>query len=396
VRAVAVPGFAGTGRVVRITFILWDGNIGGAERVTVALAGQLRRMEVETCVLFVGDVDRLAPQLSSQHVPYQSLGLGRGASVVTHPMRLRKMIRRLRPDVVIAGTVGYLGAAVRATGFRGPLVGVEHGQLIEICDRGRLRHPKGWLDRLSGVATYDAEVAVSRYMLNLATRGPHARRVLLIPHGVNTDAAPPSIPPLAAQELIVGYAGRLFPGKGVDRLITAVSILANRDPGSRVSVQVAGDGEMRRKWERLAQTLGIGDRVRFLGWTDDVVGHWARCHVAVAPNDRFVESFNVSVAEAMAAGRPTIVTDRGALPELVLAQSTGTVVPAADDRALADALAAYACDPDRVHAEGAAARRRATENYSLTQSAQRYLALADELVAALRSGRVVRRARPPG
>jgi glycosyltransferase involved in cell wall biosynthesis len=200
---------------------------------------------------------------------------------------------------------------------------------------------------------------------------------------------------VAAQELTVGYAGRLFPGKGVDRLIRAVSILADRDPGCRVYVQVAGDGEMRRTWERLAQSLGIGDRVRFLGWTDDVVGHWACCHVAVAPNDRFVESFNVSVVEAMAAGRPTIVTDRGALPELVVTQGTGMVVPAADDRALAAALAAYASDPDRVHTEGAAARRRAAENYSLTQSAQRYLALADELVGRPRSGRIAYRAGRP-
>ena len=96
---------------MRITFILWDGKIGGAERVSVALAGQLRRMAVETCVLFVGDAGRLVPQLSSQDVPYQSLGLSRRVSVVTHPVRLRKMIHRLRPDVVIAGAVGYLGAA---------------------------------------------------------------------------------------------------------------------------------------------------------------------------------------------------------------------------------------------------------------------------------------------
>jgi glycosyltransferase involved in cell wall biosynthesis len=381
---------------LRITFILWDGNIGGAERVSVALAGRLRRMAVETCVLFVGGAGRLVPQLSSEDVPYESLGLRRGALVVTHPARLRKVIRRLRPDVVIVGTVGYLGAAVRATGFRGPLIGVEHGQLIEICDRGRLRHPKGWLDRMTGVATYDAEVAVSRYMLGLAKRGPHVRRVVLIPHGVDTDTTPPSIPPLAAQALTVGYAGRLFPGKGVDRLIRAVSILADCDPACKVHLQVAGDGEMRRTWERLAQSLGIADRVRFLGWTDDVVGHWARCHVAVAPNDRFVESFNVSVVEAMAAGRPTIVTDRGALPELVLTQSTGMVVPAADEHALAAALAGYVRDPDRVYTEGAAARRRATENYSLTQSAQRYLALADELVVGSRGSRVVYRARTPG
>jgi glycosyltransferase involved in cell wall biosynthesis len=71
------------------------------------------------------------------------------------------------------------------------------------------------------------------------------------------------------------------------------------------------------------------------------------------------------------------------------------VVPAADEHALAVALAGYVRDPDRVYTEGAAARRRAAENYSLSQSAQRYLALADELVVGSRGGRVVYRARTP-
>jgi glycosyltransferase involved in cell wall biosynthesis len=55
-------------------------------------------------------------------------------------------------------------------------------------------------------------------------------------------------------------------------------------------------------------------------------------------------------------------------------------VPGASDSALAAAVSYYVHDPARVHTEGAAARRRAVANYSLLRSAQRYLALADELL----------------
>jgi glycosyltransferase involved in cell wall biosynthesis len=185
----------------------------------------------------------------------------------------------------------------------------------------------------------------------------------------------------------VGFAGRLYPGKGLDRLIRAVSLLRGLEPDRRVVVRVAGDGEMRAAWQALASELGVGDAIEFLGWCDDIAAHWARCHVAVAPNDGFVESFGMSVLEAMAAGRATVVTDRGALPELVAAAVTGQVVGAGDERALAVALARYARDPAELRAHGAAAHRRAATEYSLLRSAARYLGLATELLDESRAPR---------
>jgi glycosyltransferase involved in cell wall biosynthesis len=365
---------------VRITFLLWNGDIGGAERVSVALAGQLRRMAVETSVLFVCGPGHLIPQLSLERVPHESLELGRGASITVHPARLHRAIRTLRPDVVIAVAVGYLGASVRAAGFRGPIIGVEHGNLLRIADRSPVGRVIGWADRLSGVATYDAEIAISHYMLAAVKRRPHARRVALIPHGVRTDDEPPSMLSIGGREITLGYAGRLFPGKGVDRLMRAIATLGRAEPATKVLLRVAGEGERRAPWEALARDLGMSERVTFLGQVDDIGDHWAHCHVAVTPTDGLVESFGMSVVEAMAAGRPTIVTDRGALAELVVPGGTGCVVPGASDSALAAAVSYYVHDPARVHTEGAAARRRAVANYSLLRSAQRYLALADELL----------------
>jgi len=372
---------------VRITFVLWRGDIGGAERVTVALAGELRRMSVEADILFVCDADRLAGQMAAESVPYAELGHDRGSRIVAHPLRLRRMLRRLRPDVVVAVAVGYLGAVVRAAGFRGPLVGVEHGVLIEISAGPWRHHLKGWADRLIGIGAYDAEVAISEYMRELIGRGPHARRVVLIPHGVEAPKESPPEPEGGDGELIAGFAGRLHPGKGADRLIRAAAALRDGGPAARVRVRIAGDGEMRGQWQGLAGELGVEDRVEFLGWSDDIAGLWAGCHVAVAPNDVFIESFGMSVLEAMAAGRPTIVTDRGALPELVLPGVTGHVVPAGDDGALARALAAYASDRDAARAHGAAAHRRATDGYTLRRSASGYLELAEDLLARSRPRR---------
>jgi glycosyltransferase involved in cell wall biosynthesis len=218
-------------------------------------------------------------------------------------------------------------------------------------------------------------------MAELVRRRPHARRVVTIAHGVSLGRDAPPMPPLEAGPLVLGYAGRLFPGKGVDVLLRAIALLQRRDTPLPVILRVAGDGECRKAWEELARGLGIADRVSFSGWTEDVIGHWAACHVAVTPSNGFVESFCMSAAEAMLMGRPAIVTDRGALPELVVPGVTGQIAAAGDGRALAAAIAAYALDPRRVSGEGEAARQRIVTHYSLRESASRYLELASELLA---------------
>jgi glycosyltransferase involved in cell wall biosynthesis len=369
----------------RMTFVLWDGHIGGAERVTAALAGELRRSAVDATILFVGDPSRLARQLSDEDVPYASLGLSRGAQVMLRARSLRGALEILRPDAIVTVAVSFLGAALRASGFRGPIIGVEHGELIDIRRRPR-QWVNGWTTRMMGVATHDAEVAVSRYMVDLVSRGPRARRVVCIPHGVRMPPGVPTVPEVKASDLTVGFAGRLVPGKGLDRLISAVALLASREPRHRVVLRIAGDGAMRPQWTRLARDLGIADRVQFLGWTDDLTEHWVRCHLAVAPNDAFIESFGMSVVEAMAAGRATIVTNRGGLPELVVPDTTGQVVAAGDDTALAEALAGYLRRPQKVVLHGAAAHRRAAD-YSLAACAQKYAALASDLVNVARRRR---------
>jgi glycosyltransferase involved in cell wall biosynthesis len=109
---------------------------------------------------------------------------------------------------------------------------------------------------------------------------------------------------------------------------------------------------------------------------------WAECHLAVAPNDTFVESFCLSVAEAMACSRAVIVTALGALPELVARDQTGIVVPAGNPSALAEAILAYVRAPARLAADGAAARARAESQYSLRRCAAEYMSLCTELTPA--------------
>jgi glycosyltransferase involved in cell wall biosynthesis len=371
---------------MKISFVVWDGFIGGAERFAVSLAGELVRRGVKAGVVVVGPGDQLRAQLEREDVPAIHLGLSRGSLVMRHPRLLRQAVERDGAGVAILDGFGYLGTVLRLAGFRGSIIGVEHGVLIHTETLKPTRRLVRRLDRASGVFAHDAEVAVSAFMEQLARRAPHGRRLVRIPHGVRMDRPLPSAPRISANELRIGYAGRLFPGKGLEVLLHALALVARGRDGLSATLAIAGEGPTRPELEKLADTLGVRDRVSFVGWVEDIAEFWSQCHLAVTPNDHLAESFSMSTVEAMACARPTIVSARGALPELVRIGITGAVVPAGDANALASAISGYAQAPDLVPLHGEAAHAFAQGNFRLDRCADRYLDLVHEVALARNAG----------
>ena len=110
---------------------------------------------------------------------------------------------------------------------------------------------------------------------------------------------------------IVGCVSRLAPEKGIDVLIRAMARV-----GRDALLVLAGDGPGVDDCRALAASLGLGDHVRFLGLRNDVERIYAAADVMVMPS-LWDEAFGLVVVEAMAAGRPVVVTRSGAMPELV-------------------------------------------------------------------------------
>ena len=196
---------------------------------------------------------------------------------------------------------------------------------------------------------------------------------MTIPNGVAVDVfAPNGGPP--ARPFTIGWAGRFVPGKGVDVLLRAFG--AAELDGARLVL--AGDGPERSGSERLARELGVAERVDFPGWIAADAGFWRGCDLAVAAPDGWVESFGLSALEAMACGVAVVATRNGGLAEVVEDGVTGRLVRPGDAAALAEAISAYANDPGLRSAHGAAARRRAEAQFSMEETARRYLELFEE------------------
>lgn len=136
------------------------------------------------------------------------------------------------------------------------------------------------------------------------------------------------------------YAGRLQREKRIDLLLRAVARLAVGRPAG-VLLAVFGEGPAREDLTRLAEELGIEDRVDFRGHVAGIAEVWeslGRARVAVQPSER--EGFGLFPLEAMAAGLPVVYCEspESAVPELVRDGIEG-ICTAPEPAALARALA---------------------------------------------------------
>jgi glycosyltransferase involved in cell wall biosynthesis len=189
---------------------------------------------------------------------------------------------------------------------------------------------------------------------------------------------------IPADRPVVGMAGRLRPWKGVDRLIRAAAVIGSRNPGAQFLVVGGSAFEVRDGYAEslphLAAQLNIADKVFFTGQLEDVRPALAAMDVFVHPGDP--EPFGLVNVEAMAMGKPVVAFAHGALPEIVLDQITGILVPPGDLDALVSAVLALLSSPEKAAQMGKAGRARVEAHFTARKMTDAIDALLSDLLAA--------------
>ena len=157
----------------------------------------------------------------------------------------------------------------------------------------------------------------------------------------------------------LGVVGRLVKQKGIKYLIKALSKLRGE---INWTLEIAGNGKLRKRLESLVDRLGLGERCQFLGHIDALPSFYARMDAIIIPS--LFEGFCFVAVEAALAGLPVVASDTSSLTELVVDGETGILVPPCDVDALATAIKRLAEDREMAAAYGAAARRRASECFN--------------------------------
>ncbi len=167
--------------------------------------------------------------------------------------------------------------------------------------------------------------------------------------------------------VLVVQAGLLRREKGLPDLLHAAQRLLH--DGAAVHFLVAGEGPQRQEYEQLSQQLGISPRVTFTGRVCDPLGGglWAACDIACQVS-RWREAFGLTIAEAMASGKPVIGTRIGAIPELIEDGSSGFLVEPGDTAGLAGKIALLARDPRQRQDMGQTGKRICREKFNLQKN----------------------------
>jgi glycosyltransferase involved in cell wall biosynthesis len=219
----------------------------------------------------------------------------------------------------------------------------------------------------------------SRASVSEAFRLP-PERIAAIHDGVDTRTFRPlEIAKRPNEILFVGNSDDQ--NKGARYLIEAFKILDERGVDVHLTFKDRVNAQM---VPRMLRELGLQHRVTFLGRQslDELVRLYNQAQIVVSPS--LYEGFGLPAAEAMACGTPVIATTAGAFPETIVHNETGVLVPPADSRALADAIASLLAEPARRASMGAAGVRRIEDHFSWRVCAERTVELYEEVLASRR------------
>jgi glycosyltransferase involved in cell wall biosynthesis len=227
--------------------------------------------------------------------------------------------------------------------------------------------------------------------LGLSERGPkRAISYSGIPLEDFEAAAGAPMPPRDGGPVIV-LVGRITSWKGQHVFIRAAAQIVKLWPDARfqiVGTPLFGEDAYERDLHAMVNDLGLTASVEFLGFRDDIPRVLANSTILVHAST-IGEPFGRVVAEGMAAGRPIIATDGGALPEIVIRGpidgppapgETGILIPMNDADSMARAIIALLADRPRALAMGQAGRRRVTEHFTVAATVRSIERVYEELL----------------
>jgi glycosyltransferase involved in cell wall biosynthesis len=363
---------------VRLFLMTNSFETGGSERQFAVLA---KNLGPEQFQVHLGCIRRIGPFANDfGEVPEFRLG-GNLYGWASWRTRLR-LSRRLRQQhIQIAHAFDFYTNLTLIPAARFARVPVVIGSQRQIGD---LLTPRQFRAQAAAFRWCDAVVCNSRAAADrLAAEGMSRDKLVVIGNALPAEAfAPaPAALPKRPGSLRVGMVARMnHRYKNHSGFMRIARRIQQQMPN--VEFLLAGDGPLRAELEREAQTLGIGDRVVFLGDRRDIPAVMASLDVAVLTSDS--ESLSNVILEAMAAGLPVVAYRVGGNAELIHEkrgeEKRGQLISAGDEEGFASAVERLLSAPSIRAQFGHNARKFAEENFGLENVRARYEACYQTLL----------------
>ncbi len=142
--------------------------------------------------------------------------------------------------------------------------------------------------------------------------------------------------------------GRLLPIKGPGYLLGAMGLVWEQYPESQLIY--VGKGDLENDLKEKASQMGVSDKVKFLGWRNDISEIMQVFDIFVLPS--LNEGMGRVLVEAMASGKPVVASNTGGIPDLVKNNETGLLFPPGDEKAMAQSIIKILEDPEKAELMG--------------------------------------------
>ena len=176
---------------------------------------------------------------------------------------------------------------------------------------------------------------------------------------------------------LIGVPARLVEAKGHLYLLQAIPEIIKTFP--EVKFFFAGDGSEKESLKNLCTQLNLDNYVIFAGYVKEIFETMAGFDLLVLPS--IIEPFGLVLAEGMALKKPIVATRVGGVPEVILNQATGLLVPPKDPHSLAQAIITLLKDRNLAASLGQAGRKRVEALFDLKKMVEKIEALLAEMSA---------------
>ena len=313
----------------RVLYVARAPFFSGAEQALLSMLRHLDRDQV-TPELVVGHETELVDRVQKLDIPVHLIKLvNRTATSVFRWRRsLRQMHQRVMafdPDVIHANDVPSAAAA----SITGAKYGI--GRVVHVR-WGMTAVEAGWFVRRGS----ESLICISRWIrdrLCNPSRTPLAdTKIEILADAVDWPLqGEPQRSSLTLSEPTIGFAGQIIPDKGLDLIIEA---MARMSPSMRPKLLIAGqdtqnDGKYREKLIQTAKHYGLSDRIRWLGFLDDMTQLYEQVTAMVCPSRR--EPLGLVPLEAAGFSIPTLANRVGGLAETIQDNKTGWLIEPTTD-----------------------------------------------------------------
>jgi glycosyltransferase involved in cell wall biosynthesis len=339
--------------MTKVAFVVTKSEFGGAQEYLRILMSSMRQYE---SVLISGDTGFLTETAARLNVTYRICD---GLVHPVHPTQdvkaiwnMYALLCREKPDLVHANSskAGVVArVAARLAGI--PVVFTAHGWAFTDGVSSRHAQVYRWIEK--GMAPLARKIiCVSHYDEKLAAESgiTQGADTLTVHNGI------PDVPDCVTTHTnsvpCIVMVARFCAQKDHETLLRAVHLLKD----CQFTLRCVGDGPLLEQCRKLTATLGIQDKVEFLGARSDVRDILRNADIFTLVSTW--EGFPLSILEGMRAGLPVVATRIGGTPESVKDEVTGLLVPPKSPVALADALRRLIAQPDLRKSMGNAGRER--------------------------------------